>query len=157
MEIDTLLTPDNERVFLYDSSDIDFVELYRAAYRKAVSTGDPAARSYFDVYLGDDTLTFVREPCVWEDLVPKPKERPREIFVEVTPEDPKDLPRRHERYRSDNPILRVLPPYPVLIEGKCIAVLRLPGYPVSHIRTGQYRIPPPPHWVWVVDIDIDHD
>ena len=153
VESDALLTPDNERVFLYDSSGIDdFVELYRAAYQQAVSTGDPAARSHFDVYLGDDTVTFVRDPCVREDLAPPSTFAvPRKIFVEVAPEDPKDLPRRHERYRSDNPILSNFT-YPVLIEGKCIAVLPLPGYPVSRIRAGQTRTRY--RRQWVVDVDL---
>ena len=141
VESGALLTPRNEQVFLHGSSGIDdFVEWYRAAYQKAVSAGDPAARSHFDVYLGDDTLTFVRDPCVWEELVAGwiPGWKPRRIFVDVTLEDPKDLPRQYEWYGSNNPSLPLFT-YPVLLEGKCIAVLSLPGYPVSRIRTGQTR------------------
>ncbi len=152
VESDALLTPRNEQVFLYDSSGIaDFVEWYRAAYQRAVSAGDPAARSHFDVYLDDDTLTFVRETCVREDLVAGWKRR--RIFVDVTLEDPKDLPRqykRYNRYGSDNPFIP-FSLYPVLFEGKCVAVVPLPVYPVSRIRMGQNRTPYRRHWVVKMD------
>ncbi len=159
VESDALLTPRNQQVFLHDSSGIeDFVEWYRAAYQQAVSAGDPAARSRFDVYLDDDTLTFVREPCVREDRVevwiPESEWKPRKIFVDVTLEDPKDLPRqykRYNRYGSDNPFIP-FSLYPVLFEGKCVAVLSLPGYPVSRIRMGQNRTPYRRHWVVKMDL-----
>ena len=146
IESDAMLTPRNEQVFLYDSAGIDdFIELYRTTYQQTVSAGDPAARSHFDVHLGDDTLVFVRESCVREDV------RPRRIFVDVTLEDPKDLPRQHERYGSDSPVLQLLT-YSALFEGKCIAVLSLPGYPVSHIRTGQRPRRYRRHWVVEMDL-----
>ena len=68
VESDALLTPGNEQVFLYDSAGMDdLMELYRTTYQRAVS-GEPAARSHFDVYLGDGTLIHVREPCVRDDV-----------------------------------------------------------------------------------------
>ena len=129
VESGALLTPGHEQVFLYDSAGAgDLADLYRAAYQRAVS-GEPAARSWFDLYLGDDELTHVREPCVWEDVR-------HGFFVEVVPEDPKDLPRWRLRYGSGNFDLR-FSRLPVLFEGKCISVLSLPDYPVSGIRTGR--------------------
>ncbi len=146
VESRALLTPDNQRVFLYDAAGIDdLVESYRAAYQRVVSSGDPAAHSRFDVYLGDHTLAYVKQPCVRDDL------RPSRIFVDVTPEDPKDLPRQHKRHGSDNPSIPFVT-YPMLFEGKCIAVLSLPGYPVSHIRTGQENSPT--QRLWVVEMDL---
>ncbi len=156
VESDALLTPRNQQVFLHDSSGIaDFVEWYRAAYQQAVSAGDPAARSRFDVYLDDDTLTFVREPCVWGDLVTGwiPGWNPRRIFVDVTLEDPKDLPPQYKWYGSDDPLIQFLL-YPVLFEGKCVAVLSLPGYPVSRIWTGQRPGGTRGQRHWVVDMDL---
>ncbi len=142
VESDALLTPGNEQVFLYDSAGADdLVEFYRAAYQRAVSR-EPAARSYYDVYLGDGMLTHVREPCVWEEVR-------QGFFVEVVPEDPKDLPRWRRRYGSDNLDLR-FSRLPVLFEGKCMSVLSLPDYPVSGIRTGRtprrYREKSYYHW-----------
>ena len=135
VESDALLTPGNEQVFLYDSAGMDdLVELYRATYQRVVS-GEPAARSHFDVYLGDRALFHVREPCVREDVGYR-------VFVEVVQEDPKDLPGRRRRYGFE----KLYIPFQssgVLLEGKCMAVLPLPDYPISRIRTGQrpYRHP----------------
>ena len=130
VESDALLTPGNEQVFLYDPAGMDdLLELYRATYRQAVS-GEPAARSYFDVYLGDDALTYVRDPCVREDAK-------YWIYVDVVPEGPEDLPEGRKRYGSNNLDFRFRK-RPVLFDGKCMAVVSLPDYPVSGIRTGQY-------------------
>ncbi len=136
VESDALLTPGNEQVFLYDSAGMDdLMELYRTTYQRAVS-GEPAARSHFDVYLGDGTLIHVREPCVRDDV-------PRRVFVEVTPEDPEDLTRRRlprwrRRYSLDK-LSIAFRRSGVLFEGKCMAILPLPDYPVSGIRTGQRK------------------
>ncbi len=136
VESGALLTPGNEQVFLYDSAGTDdLVEFYRAIYRQVVS-GEPVARSHFDVYLGDGTLIHVREPCVREDV-------PRRVFVEVTPKDPKDprkggVPRRRRGYGDGFEKLGfALREIGVLFEGKCMTILPLPDYPVSGIRTGQ--------------------
>ena len=133
VESDALLTPGNERVFLYDSAGIDdLVGLYRATYQRVVS-GEPAARSHFDVYLRDGGLFHVKDPCV-EDVGYR-------VFVEVVQEDPKVLPGRIGRdgsrgYKFSFQLSGVL------FEGKCMAVLSLPDYPISGIRTGQrpYRV-----------------
>ncbi len=147
VESGALLTPHNEQVFLYDSAGTDdLVEFYRATYRRVVS-GEPAARSHFDVYLGDRTLFHVRDPCIREDAG-------YWIFVEAVPEDPKDLPGRSRRdgFRD-----LVLPFHHggVLFEGKCMAVLSLPDYPISVIRTGQRpsrHFPRGGHRGWEVEI-----
>ena len=135
VESDALLTPGNELVFLYDSAGIDdLVELYRATYQRVVS-GEPAARSHFDVYVRDRALVHVRDPCVQEDAG-------YTIFLKVFPEDPKDLPGRPARNGSRGYQL-LFQRIGVLFEGKCMAVLPLPDYPISGIRTGQrpYRGP----------------
>ncbi len=146
VENDALLTPGNKEVFLYDSAGMDdLVELYRATYQRVVA-GEPAARSHFDVYLGDGALFHVREPCVREDLGYL-------VFVHVVPEDPKDLPRWRRWSRFDRLVL----PFQhlgLLFEGKCMAILPLPDYPISRISsTGQRRHQHPrwkgpPDWKW---------
>ena len=136
VESDALLTPGNERVFLYDSAGTDdLMEFYRTTYQRVVS-GEPAARSHFDVYLRDGRLFHVREPCVREDVG-------NGIFMEVVPKDPKALPGRDRRrgFRRGSPLFQYIG---VLFEGKCMAILPLPDYPVSGIRTGQQRPRPRP-------------
>ena len=126
VESGALLTPGNEQVFLYDSAGIDdLVEFYRATYQRVVS-GEPAARSHFDVYLRDGALFYLRDPCVREDVEDG-------IFVEVVPKDPKDLPGWRRRYRIEKSFQH----NGLLFEGKCMAILSLPDYPISGIKTGQ--------------------
>ncbi len=130
VESDALLTPGNEQVFLYDSAGMDdLMELYRTTYQQVVS-GEPVARSYFDVYLVDGALIHVREPCVREDM-------PRKAFVEVTPEDPEDLTRRRLPRWLNRPVEELyisLRESGVLFEGKCMEIHPFPDYPVSGIR-----------------------
>ena len=129
VESDALLTPGNQRVFLYDATGIDdLVELYRATYQRVVS-GEPAARDRFDVYLDDGAVFHVKDPCVPEDV----RER---VFVKVVPEDLKDLPRGIRMYGSEQLNVR-FEHSGVLFEGKCMAILSLPDYPISGIATGQ--------------------
>ncbi len=149
VESGALLTPHNEHVFLYDSAGTDdLVEFYRAMYQRVVS-GEPAARSHFDVYLGDRALFHVKDPCIWEDAG-------YWIFVEAVPEDPKDLP--DGAGGEGDGFRNLVIPFQygsVLFEGKCMAVLSLPDYPISVIRTGQ-RPRPHPRWKghrgWEVEI-----
>ena len=129
VESGALLTPGNERVFLYDSAGMDdLTGFYRATHQRVVS-GDPAARSDFDVYLDGGALFHVKDPCVREDAG-------YAAFLHVVPEDRKDLPGWRRRYGFEK--LRI--PFQhgsVMFEGKCMVILSLPDYPVSRIRTGQ--------------------
>ena len=126
VESGALLTPRNEQVFLYDSAGIDdLVEFYRATYQRVVY-GDPAARSHFDVYLHDGALFHLKDPCVRDDVG-------YEVFVEVVPEDSKDLLRWFRRHR----IKKHFQYSGLLFEGKCMAILSLPDYPIFGIKTGQ--------------------
>ena len=127
VESGALLTPGNERVFLYGPAGIDdLVESYRAAYRQVAASGAPAARSYFDAYLGDEALTFVREPCVREDVR-------YWIVLGAVQEDLKDLPRWRRLQVGSDHLTFKSSRFPMLFEEKCIAVLPLPDYPVSRI------------------------
>ena len=155
VESDALLTPGNELLFLYDSAGIDdLVELYRSTFQQAAS-GDPVPRSYFNVYIaahnrippglrsalppamrsyfhvysGDDALTFVKDPCIPEDAKSP-------IFVDVIQADRKHLGGMRLRYDSRSPEFG-FPVRPVRFEGKCIAVVPLPDYPISGIRAKQ--------------------
>ena len=131
VESDALLTPGNRRVFLYRSAGIDdLVEPYRAAYQRVVSAGEPAARSHFDIYLGDRALFHVKDPCVPQDVGFR-------IIAKFVPEGPKDLPKA---MRSRGTLRIPSQLSNVLFEGKCIAIISLPDYPVSSILTGRWYL-----------------
>ena len=103
-------------------------------YRRALASlsGEPAARSGFDVYLEGDRLIYVKEGCAEDDT------RGR-FFLSVFPADPRDLPQtardaglEHEALNFD------FEPRGAAFDGKCVIIRRLPGYPISRVETGQW-------------------
>ena len=109
----------------------------------------PAARSTFDVYLEDGTLTYIKNPCVQADT-----EAP--FFVHVWPAHVGDLrpPRRRLgfealdfRIGAWNPSWRTAGD---IFDGVCMATLALPDYPIANIATGQHT--PGGGSLWRVDI-----
>ena len=107
---------------------------HRERYERALSSlsGEPVARSGFDIWLNDGTLTYVKENCDEEDA------RGR-FFLSVFPEDPSDLSqdardagREHESLNFD------FARYGATVDGKCVIVRRLPNYAISRVETGQW-------------------
>ena len=106
----------------------------RAAYEEtyqAVASGEPAARSGFDLYQDGGALIYLKEPCSEDDL------RGR-FFLSVHPADVGDLPedRRDAGHESLN--FDFSPPHGAAFGGKCMAILRLPDYEIAKIETGQW-------------------
>ncbi len=103
-----------------------------AALRSAsarASSGSPAARARFDVYVDDEWLIHVREPCVFDDIKPR-------FFLHLVPADPADLPPPRQPFGFDNRDF-AFGERGGLFDGKCVAVSPLP-YPVREARTGQF-------------------
>lgn len=104
----------------------------RAAYR-AISSGafgEPAARASFDLYLDGRALLFFREPC-------SPRDAEKRFFVHLYPEDPDALPRARREYGFENRDFR-FDEAGRLQDGRCVARLSLPDYPLTRLRTGQW-------------------
>ena len=95
-----------------------------------VRNREPVVRSDFDVYLGENTLVYVREPC-------SPADTEAPFFLRLFPAHVNDLPGHREQYgyadRGFNFDERVS-----MYDGKCLAEVSLPEYAISEIRTGQY-------------------
>ncbi len=104
------------------------IAVLRSAYARA-SSSPPAAQSLFDVYVDDEWLTHVREPCVFDDIKPR-------FFLHLVPADPADLPPSRKRSGFDNRDF-AFGERGGLFDGKCVAVSRLP-YPVREAGTGQF-------------------
>ena len=107
---------------------------YRERYERAMSalSGEPAARSGFDIWLDGDTLTYVKENCDEADT------RGR-FFLSVFPANQNDLPqtardagREHESLNFD------FARYGAILDGRCVIVRYLPDYEISRIETGQW-------------------
>ena len=101
----------------------------QAAYEQLVS-GEPAVRSDFDVYLREDTLIYVKEPCSRTDVEAM-------FFLHLYPVDVNDLPDHRRQYGFDN-LDFDFDDQGVIIEGKCLAEVPLPEYGISEIGTGQF-------------------
>ncbi len=113
-------------------------DVVRVAYQAAV-TGVPVARSHFALYLDGTTLTYLRVPCRPADTAPG-------FFLHVMPQDRAVLAtaRRSQgfdvlnfAFRQDS---RRTPQVDqaAFFAGTCLASIRLPAYPITRLRTGQF-------------------
>ena len=113
-------------------ADVGFGEAapdYAAARREALAS-EPVARSGYDVHLDGRALTYVRDGCTAADADAR-------FFLHVFPADEGDLPLHREAYGFDN-LDFTLATRGARLDGNCVAVARLPDYPIATIRTGQY-------------------
>ena len=106
---------------------------------EAILTRTPSIRSTFDVYLSEDMLTYVKEPCGAEDVQ-------ETFFVHVVPADENDLPDHRKQYGFGGFNFRFndggnrrswFRPAERRI---CIAWRELPDYPITRVRTGQFLV-----------------
>ncbi len=87
----------------------------------------------FRVYLQGDGqwLRYVRDACAAADAEPR-------FFLHLTPRDLADLPPHRRRHGFDNLDFSFAKAGGKLWQGQCRAQIRLPYYPIAHLRTGQY-------------------
>ena len=111
----------------------DALAFYENAWQSIVSSGEPAARTGFDLYLDRDggTLSYLKEPCDEDDT------RGR-FFLSVHPADVRDLPEDRRGLGHESLNFTFAPPVGVVFAGKCMATRQLPDYPTARIETGQW-------------------
>ena len=105
---------------------------YRAAYQPiaAGQAGPPLVRAEFDLYRYNNALYYFRESCAPADTAAR-------FFLHLIPENPEDLPAAQQDLgfvNRDFDFNR----RGHWFDGKCLAVVELPDYPISEIRTGQF-------------------
>ncbi len=105
-------------------------DAYRAAYRAVTAAGNPAARSDFEVYIGDGALYYVKDDCAPADTAAR-------VVLHLYPVDKGDLPAYRREYGFDNRSFN-FDWRGGYFDGKCITQEPLPDYPVARIRTGQW-------------------
>ena len=111
--------------------DLD-ADYYRAAYQTVDQgkAGAPLTRGIFDLYRYDNALYYFKESCAPADVADR-------FFLHLVPENPEDLPaerRPHSFSNLDFDFNR----RGHWFDGKCLAVVELPDYPITEIRTGQF-------------------
>ena len=104
-------------------------DAYEAEY-KSIVAHDPILRAHFDIYLRENDITYVKNPCSLSDTQAK-------FFLHITPHDVQDLPDDRKPHGFDN---LDFPFYDhgVRFNGKCMISVGLPGYGITSIVTGQH-------------------
>ena len=107
---------------------------YFGDVRREALTSEPVARSRYDVYRDGRTLTWVRDGCTAAEA----DDPFGAFFLHVYPRDADDLPPWRARRGHDFDNLDGIPrDSAARIDGNCVAVARLPDYPIARVRTGQ--------------------
>ena len=101
-------------------------DAYRAAHRVTVAS-PPIIRAAFDIYLHDDLLVYVAEPCAVAE---------GRVFLHLHPAHVEDLPPYRVQYGFDN--------HDFYWNGsgggsgRCLRIVRLPQYQIAWLATGEY-------------------
>ena len=111
---------------LYPPADPDYL---RAAHA-ALANRQPAAQSTFALYVEDNRLVYLRETCA-------PADTAANFFLHIIPGDAADLPAERQAAGFAN-LDFDFARYGGHFDGKCLAAVPLPNYPIKQIRTGQY-------------------
>ena len=106
---------------------------------ESVASGEPAARSVFDVYAGENTVAYLKSPCSAADVQ-------AEFFLHIVPEDVEDLPADRRQYGFGGMNFHYGEHAALAFGGQCIAERTLPDYPIARIRTGQFTLEGDPIW-----------
>ena len=99
---------------------------------EAILTRKPSIRSTFDVYLDEDKLTYIKEPCA-------PADTEAEFFLHLLPADVADLPAARKQHGFDNLDFRFHHDG-IRLAGQCVVRRELPDYAITRILTGQYFV-----------------
>ena len=105
---------------------------YRTAY-DSVASGESAApllRSTFEVYAREGTLLYLKEPCSPGDLEAR-------FLLHLFASNPEDLPAAGRAHGFENRDFDFVE-HGAMLEGRCVALVPLPGYDIGRFRTGQW-------------------
>ena len=121
----------------FGASREDYFEGLKAAAGELVAQGGG-----FELYRNGKRLTYYRESCAVEDTTAR-------FFLHIKAVAAGDLPgwaRRHGYENRDFDFSR----RGLRVDGECIAVVELPDYPISRVRTGQFE--PGSGRVWEMEL-----
>ena len=119
-------------------------EQLRAALA-ALAASQPAAQADFDLYIQDNQLIYLRETCAVADTAAG-------FFLHIIPQDVADLPADRQAAGFAN-LDFAFARWGGSFDGKCLAAIPLPDYPIKAIRTGQHI--PGSGEVWAAELTIE--
>ena len=112
---------------------------------ETIASGEPMAGSVFDVYVGENTVSYLKSPCSAADVQAK-------FFLHVVPEDVEDLSADRRQHSFDNLDFRYERGAALAFGGMCIAKRPLPDYPIARITTGQFT--PENGMIWKTEFPV---
>ncbi len=112
---------------------------------ESIASGEPVAHSDFDIYLHENTVSYLKSPCSAADAQ-------AQFFLHIVPEDVEDLPAGRRRYGYDNLDFHYRGSAALAFSGRCIAERPLPDYPIARIRTGQFT--PDDGRIWMAEFPV---
>ena len=116
----------------------------RADYA-ALAAAEPVVRNVFDLYFQDNRLLYLRETCAAADTAAG-------FFLHIVPADPADLPENRRAagfVHGGFEFVHHGGPF----NGKCLAAVPLPDYPIKEMRTGQHI--PGQGDLWSVELAVE--
>lgn len=121
-DIPSLVTPENKRIFLYDRT---CDRKCRETILTRFVTSDEVA---WDAYLKDGNVMLVSEECINTDVP---------FFMHYVPVDRENLndPQKRSGVGGVNFLYE---DHKLEWDGQCAAKIKLPDFPLSHIRIGQF-------------------
>ena len=119
-------------------------EAYRTVYPE-LTAGEPALRAFFDLYLQGRSLIYTREACGEDDAAAR-------FSLHLWPERAADLPADRRQAGFENRDFS-LEQFGTRFDGKCLAVVPLPGYPIKEIWTGQFIPGQEPLWEGMLTVE----
>ena len=122
----TIMSVTTRNLSLLDAATAErYWEIWRPAW-----AGEPIISAYFDVHLRENALVYTKEPCT-------PADTAAWFFLHLIPADINDLPDHRKQYGFDN-LDFDFDERSVVFDERCMAVMVLPKYDITRIRTGQY-------------------
>ncbi len=119
---------------------------YRAAYQAVVAAGPPVARAPWALSLHNGALYYIKEAC-------RPAETAARFFLHLVPVAEADLP-QHRRPHGFATRDFVFAWWGRRVDGRCLAQVPLPSYPIARIKTGQVRVGTR---LWAVEVPVGQE
>lgn len=110
----------------------------------ALASGAPSAVGIYNLYVRDDALYYVKQPCAAADVDAR-------FFLHIYPMDSDSLPASRRRNGFAN-LDFDFDFYGVRDGGRCVIRRALPGYAIERIHTGQFIAGGAPAWeseIWI--------